>query len=167
MPVPAACPVAGASRRPVSCSADGVDTAERVQDTAFQNFTRLFLKTPEHTWGIDSKSAPASWDVWDNTAFREALNGSDKFQNAEYSWTRQGQYIKWSLQVCTPLPPGPPSLGPPLVSHRIVVLPSSTTNAVCRHIRPCLISAARTGTASAVSDRSTSLLSCSLDVSGS
>lgn len=79
------------------------------QDPAFQNFTRLFLKAPEHTWGIDSKTAPASWDTWDNAAFRAARNSSEKFAQAEHSWARQSRYIEWSLQACRlPLSPAAP-----------------------------------------------------------
>eukprot|EP00892_Ulva_mutabilis_P005410 jgi/Ulvmu1/3240/UM150_0013.1 len=70
-----------------------------IQDPAFQNFTRLFLKVPEHTWGIDTKSAPASWGVWGNDDFRAALKDNPKFAQAEQSWSRQRQYISWSLQA--------------------------------------------------------------------
>lgn len=70
-----------------------------MQDPSFQNFTRLFLKVPEHTWGIDSKTAPASWEVWSNDEFRAALLDNPKFAQAEASWSRQRDYISWSLQA--------------------------------------------------------------------
>jgi Domain of unknown function (DUF5054) len=71
----------------------------RVQDTAFQNFTRLLLKVPEHTWGLDTKVAPAHWDVWSNEDFRAALVGIPEFAAAEQEWLRQAEYVRWAIDV--------------------------------------------------------------------
>jgi hypothetical protein len=71
-----------------------------VQDPVFRNFTRLLLKVPEHIWGIDSKVAPATFDVWQNADFRAALGSNKLFAIAEESWLRQSAYIPWSIQVC-------------------------------------------------------------------
>jgi hypothetical protein len=72
-----------------------------LQDEAFQNFTRLLLKVPEHTWGMDTKQAPQNWDVWSNAAFRKALTDSPLFAVAEGAWGRQAEYIQWGVEVCT------------------------------------------------------------------
>lgn len=72
-----------------------------VQDEAFQNFTRLLLKVSEHTWGIDTKQAPQSWDVWNNTAFRKARVDNPLFAIAESSWQRQAEYIQWGVEART------------------------------------------------------------------
>jgi hypothetical protein len=73
-----------------------------LQDPAFRNFTRFLLKVPEHTWGIDSKVAPASWGVWGNDEFREALQNDDLFSIAEESWRRQASYVNWAIEVRWP-----------------------------------------------------------------
>lgn len=73
-----------------------------VQDEAFQNFTRLLLKVPEHTWGIDTKQAPQHWDVWNNADFRKALVDNPLFATAEESWGRQAAYIQWGVEARSP-----------------------------------------------------------------
>ena len=70
-----------------------------MQDEAFLNFTRLLLKIPEHTWGIDTKDAPQHWDVWANEDLRKARTDIPLFKVAEESWGRQAQYIQWGIEV--------------------------------------------------------------------
>jgi hypothetical protein len=70
-----------------------------LQDPAFRNFSRLLLKAPEHTWGVDTKQAPASFNIWKNDEFRAALGNNTLFATAEKSWDKQFAYIPWSVQV--------------------------------------------------------------------
>lgn len=79
------------------------DTVAHLQDPAFRNFTRLLLKLPEHTWGLDAAHYPAAFDVWDNESFRKALQEDDAFKMAEEAWQRQLRYVPWSIEV-RPLP---------------------------------------------------------------
>ena len=69
------------------------------QDPAFRNFTRLLLKIPEHTWGIDSKSAPGDWNIWDNAGMAEAMKTNPLWGVAADSWVRQNAYIGWAVEV--------------------------------------------------------------------
>lgn len=70
-----------------------------VQDPNFRNFSRLLLKLPEHTWGVDANAYPGTFDVWTNEDVRAAITHDDKFAIAEESWVKQRAYIPWSISV--------------------------------------------------------------------
>lgn len=41
------------------------------EDPAFDAFSRMLLKIPEHTWGADVKKALADWGNWTNSKFHK------------------------------------------------------------------------------------------------
>ncbi|KAL4451756.1 hypothetical protein ABPG75_007418 [Micractinium tetrahymenae] len=77
-------------------------STERYEDPAFQRFSRLLLKLPEHTWGVDVKEYPNNWDIWANADLHKKLaeltGPDDPFQVAIDSWARQRAYNQWAVQ---------------------------------------------------------------------
>ncbi|GAB4813534.1 hypothetical protein N2152v2_000580 [Parachlorella kessleri] len=75
---------------------ENVDLADGL---AFQKFSRLLLKVPEHTWGVDVKKALGDYDNWSNKDFHAQLaNKSDNYQVTVASWVRQRAYGLWAAQ---------------------------------------------------------------------
>ena len=71
------------------------------------NFTRMMLKVPEHTWGVDTKKGLDDYSTWDAPALRAALaaGANANFSRTVYSWERQRAYLDWALEA---LPTGHP-----------------------------------------------------------
>lgn len=67
-------------------------------DPAITNFTRLLLKTTEHTFGMHSLVDHVTWD---NVALRKMLNSNtpagQQMQLRVSSWTEQRAYIDYAM----------------------------------------------------------------------
>jgi len=59
-------------------------------DSRFWNFSRLFLKNAEHTWGLDMKMTLQDYKAsnWSNTAF-QSIRNTTQVKTLEESWVRQ------------------------------------------------------------------------------
>ena len=74
-------------------------SGDRYDDAAFNKFSRLLLKIPEHTWGVDTKDYPGDYTRWSNIELQQALSTNDpKFMAAIDSWVRQRAYGTWALE---------------------------------------------------------------------
>jgi hypothetical protein len=74
-------------------------SADRWDDAEFAAFSRLLLKIPEHTWGVDSKQYPGDYARWSNAELQRALaEGDAAFAAAVGSWERQRAYNEWAVQ---------------------------------------------------------------------
>ncbi|KAF8062055.1 hypothetical protein HT031_004315 [Scenedesmus sp. PABB004] len=113
-----------ASRARAACLADPACPSE---GAAFANFTRLLLKVPEHTWGVDIKKTLADFVNYSNPDFHACLppdaasgaagdgDGGDgvplraalcpNYERVLHSWDRQAAYIDWALQALPPAHP--------------------------------------------------------------
>eukprot|EP01120_Amphizonella_sp_Union-15-10_P001488 TRINITY_DN1159_c0_g2_i1.p1 TRINITY_DN1159_c0_g2~~TRINITY_DN1159_c0_g2_i1.p1 ORF type:complete len:394 (-),score=77.73 TRINITY_DN1159_c0_g2_i1:9-1190(-) len=65
-------------------------------DSRFFNFNRLFLKVPEHTWGIDTMEY-LDWVNWPNADFQRVVN-SPNYQIMIESWIEQRDYIYYAIK---------------------------------------------------------------------
>ena len=76
-------------------------------DPALGNFTRLFLKNMEHTFGIDTKSLPGDWAHWSNRDVAALLaRNSSAWVRAVDTWAEQRRFgFEWPLAA---LPAGHP-----------------------------------------------------------
>jgi hypothetical protein len=70
------------------------------QGAAFiERFSRLLLKIPEHTWGVDTKEYPGDYTRWSNADLRQVLEDKvPEFQVAVRSWQRQRAYTSWAVE---------------------------------------------------------------------
>ena len=72
---------------------------DRWGDDDFNRFSRLLVKIPEHTWGVDTKEDPGDYTRWSNVELRKALEeGDEKFVAAVDSWRRQRSYCQWAAE---------------------------------------------------------------------
>lgn len=73
-------------------------SGDRWDDAAFLRFSRLLLKVPEHTWGVDTKQYPGDYHRWSNVQLQGALiEGDPRFAAAIDSWERQRAYNSWAV----------------------------------------------------------------------
>jgi hypothetical protein len=69
-------------------------------EKAFHKFSRLLLKIPEHTWGVDTKEYPGDYTRWSNTDLQTALESNvSEFKIAVESWQRQRAYTQWAVEA--------------------------------------------------------------------
>lgn len=70
-----------------------------LEDVRILNFSRLLIKTGEHTWGKDVQKFLNDWSDWDNEAFYSHLNTSH-FQDMVKSWEEQRTWgIEYALEA--------------------------------------------------------------------
>ncbi|KDD76566.1 hypothetical protein H632_c180p1, partial [Helicosporidium sp. ATCC 50920] len=69
------------------------------EDEAFFRFSRLLLKLPEHTWGVDVKATLADYEHWSNADFaRDQADRPELYRVPELAWMRQRAYALWATQ---------------------------------------------------------------------
>eukprot|EP00775_Hariotina_reticulata_P006744 gene6744-6964_t len=111
-----------AARARAACTADPTCPSDTA---AFFNFSRLLVKVPEHTWGVDIKKTLHDFTNYSNADFHQCLpaakgHGPALQQHAQdaslpvrtapcpnyevsiHSWDRQAAYIDWALQALPP-----------------------------------------------------------------
>ena len=70
-----------------------------LEDARILNFSRLLIKSGEHTWGKDVDMFLNDWSNWDNVAFYSQLNTSN-FQDIVKSWVEQRTWgIDYALEA--------------------------------------------------------------------
>ncbi|KAL6772128.1 hypothetical protein ACKKBG_A29040 [Auxenochlorella protothecoides x Auxenochlorella symbiontica] len=80
---------------------------ELKEDPAFDAFSRLLLKVPEHTWGVDIKKALMDYTHWSNHKFHQQLRSrAPNFLATVQSWLRQRAYNLWAVQELGNCPMG-------------------------------------------------------------
>jgi hypothetical protein len=73
--------------------------SDRWDEAAYLKFSRLLLKIPEHTWGVDTKEYPGDYSRWSNIELKDALESNVKeFTVAVESWHRQRAYTQWAVE---------------------------------------------------------------------
>jgi len=74
-------------------------SSDRWDEAAFLKFSRLLLKIPEHTWGVDTKEYPGDYSRWSNAELKNAVeNNVSQFSVAVASWQRQRAYTQWAVE---------------------------------------------------------------------
>eukprot|EP01114_Cavostelium_apophysatum_P001960 TRINITY_DN11715_c0_g1_i1.p1 TRINITY_DN11715_c0_g1~~TRINITY_DN11715_c0_g1_i1.p1 ORF type:complete len:498 (-),score=84.15 TRINITY_DN11715_c0_g1_i1:222-1715(-) len=69
-----------------------------INDAAFYDFSRLFFKVYEHTWGFDVKNYLIDWTNWSNEDFNNVIDNNN-FQIMISSWIEQRAYITGSIDA--------------------------------------------------------------------
>ncbi|KAK9798230.1 hypothetical protein WJX73_010911 [Symbiochloris irregularis] len=70
----------------------------------FRNFSRLLMKIPEHTWGLDIKTNLGDFKNWSNADFQRQLESRDaRYEMTVAQWKRQRKYMAWALEALHPL----------------------------------------------------------------
>ncbi|KAI8471932.1 MAG: hypothetical protein J3K34DRAFT_520136 [Monoraphidium minutum] len=93
------------ARAAAACAGDAACASE---GPAWEDFTRLLLKVPEHTWGADVKNTLHDTSNYNNDAFKACATGPascPNYQELVTSWRRQAAYIDHALAA---LPPSHP-----------------------------------------------------------
>lgn len=73
--------------------------SDRWDEAAYLKFSRLLLKVPEHTWGVDTKEYPGDYSRWTNKELKNALESNvSGFRVAVESWQRQRAYTQWAVE---------------------------------------------------------------------
>eukprot|EP01116_Phalansterium_solitarium_P008699 TRINITY_DN22658_c0_g1_i1.p1 TRINITY_DN22658_c0_g1~~TRINITY_DN22658_c0_g1_i1.p1 ORF type:complete len:757 (+),score=184.44 TRINITY_DN22658_c0_g1_i1:92-2362(+) len=68
----------------------------RFDDPTFANFSRIFYKVYEHTWGMDVKNFLDDWSDWSNEDFQRMLNTTNYTRMTD-SWDEQRAYISYAV----------------------------------------------------------------------
>eukprot|EP00884_Botryococcus_braunii_P018962 jgi/Botrbrau1/574/Bobra.0010s0040.1 len=78
---------------------------EHLSDTAaYRNFSRMLLKIPEHTWGLDTREALPDFTNWGNAAFHRQLEDKKAiYLRTVASWKEQKSFVDYAISALEPL----------------------------------------------------------------